>query len=142
MVSDKECAPGYTDGKIVAITRSACRATTTKEVHHSLTEDVLKEGVRSDHGTSFGELDEKGQHNYYVLEISSFQLDDVVSFKPYIAVLLNITPDHLDQYDNKLESYARSKFRITENQSHENYFVYNFDDNQILELIKNINTKA
>src|SRR5690606_31514097 len=71
-----------------------------------------------------------------------FQLDDIVSFKPYIAVLLNITPDHLDQYDYKLELYARSKFKITENQSHEDYFVYNFDDDNTMDLIRQINIKA
>ncbi|HLV24614.1 MAG TPA: UDP-N-acetylmuramoyl-L-alanine--D-glutamate ligase [Moheibacter sp.] len=142
IVSEIEFASRYTDAKIIAITGSNGKTTTTMLVHHILTEAGLNVGLGGNIGKSFAELVAKGHHNYYVLEISSFQLDDVVSFKPYIAVLLNITPDHLDQYDNKLESYARSKFRITENQSHENYFVYNFDDNQILELIKNINTKA
>ncbi len=142
IVSEIEFASRYTNAKIIAITGSNGKTTTTSLIHHILTQAGLNVGLGGNIGKSFAELVVNDTYDYYVLEISSFQLDDVVSFKPYIAILLNITPDHLDQYDYKLELYARSKFKITENQSHEDYFVYNFDDSNILELIKDINTKA
>lgn len=142
IVSEIEFASRYTDAKVIAVTGSNGKTTTSSLLHHILVEAGLKVGIGGNIGKSFAELVVQDDHDYYVLEISSFQLDDVVSFKPYIAILLNITPDHLDQYDYKLELYARSKFKITENQSEEDYFVYNFNDDNILELIKNINTKA
>lgn len=142
IVSEIEFASRYTDAKVIAVTGSNGKTTTSSLLHHILAEAGLKVGIGGNIGKSFAELVVQDDYDYYVLEISSFQLDDVVSFKPYIAILLNITPDHLDQYDYKLELYARSKFKITENQSEEDYFVYNFDDDNILELIKNINTKA
>src|SRR5690554_1991404 len=142
IVSEIEFASRYTDAKIIAVTGSNGKTTTTSLIHHVLTEAGLKVGLGGNIGKSFAELVVEDDFDYYVLEISSFQLDDVVSFKPYIAILLNITPDHLDQYDYKLELYARSKFKITENQSHEDYFVYNFDDDTTVELLKEINTNA
>lgn len=142
VISEIEFASRFTQKKIIAITGSNGKTTTTSLVHHILTSAGLKVGLGGNIGHSFAELVMDDDFDYYVIEISSFQLDDVVSFKPYIAILLNITPDHLDQYDFKLERYARSKFKITENQSHEDYFVYNYDDDQVLDLIKNINTNA
>ena len=142
VVSEIEFASRFTTAKIIAITGSNGKTTTTSLIHHILTEAGLNVGLGGNIGKSFAELVVNDEYDFYVLEISSFQLDDVVSFKPYIAILLNITPDHLDQYDYKLELYAQSKFKITENQSHEDYFVYNFDDDNILELIKEINTEA
>src|SRR5690554_338609 len=142
IVSEIEFASRYTDAKVIAVTGSNGKTTTSSLLHHILAEAGLKVSIGGNIGKSFAELVVQDDHDYYVLEISSFQLDDVVSFKPYIAILLNITPDHLDQYDYKLELYARSKFKITENQSEEDYFVYNFDDDNVLELIKDINTKA
>lgn len=142
IVSEIEFASRFTTSKIIAITGSNGKTTTTSLVHYILTEAGLNVGLGGNIGRSFAELVVEDSYDYYVLEISSFQLDDVVSFKPYIAILLNITPDHLDQYDYKLELYAQSKFKITENQSHEDYFVYNFDDTNIAELIKEINTEA
>jgi len=142
IISEIEFASQYTDAKIIAITGSNGKTTTATLVYQILKDAGCKVALAGNIGNSFAELVVKNTYEYYVLEISSFQLDDVVSFKPYIAILLNITPDHLDQYDYKLERYARSKFRITENQSEEDYFVYNFDDDNVLELIKDINTKA
>lgn len=142
VVSEIEFASRFTTAKIIAITGSNGKTTTTSLIHHILTEAGLNVGLGGNIGKSFAELVVNDEYDFYVLEISSFQLDDVVSFKPYIAILLNITPDHLDQYDYKLELYAQSKFKITENQSYEDYFVYNFDDDNILELIKEINTEA
>lgn len=142
VVSEIEFASRYTNAKIIAITGSNGKTTTTSLVYHLLQQAGVNVGLGGNIGKSFAQLVVDDVHDYYVLEISSFQLDDVVSFRPYIAILLNITPDHLDQYDYKLELYARSKFKITENQSHEDYFVYNFDDDQTIDLLKEINTNA
>lgn len=142
IISEIEFASRYTTAKIIAITGSNGKTTTATLMHHILTQEGLNVGLGGNIGKSFAEMVVNDECEYYVLEISSFQLDDVISFKPYIAILLNITPDHLDQYDYKLELYAQSKFKITENQNHEDYFVYNYDDNGIADLIKEINTKA
>jgi len=142
VISEIEFASRYTDAKIIAITGSNGKTTTTSLVYHILTQAGLNVGLGGNIGKSFAELVVEDVYDYYVLEISSFQLDDVDTFKPYIAILLNITPDHLDQYDYKLEFYARSKFKITENQTHEDYFVYNFDDDTTIDLLKEINTNA
>lgn len=142
VVSEIEFASRFTDAKIIAITGSNGKTTTTSLVYHILMQAGLNVGLGGNIGKSFAQLVVEDVYDYYVLEISSFQLDDVVTFKPYIAILLNITPDHLDQYDYRLELYARSKFKITENQSHEDYFVYNFDDGTTVELLKEINTNA
>jgi len=142
VVSEIEFASRYTNAKIIAITGSNGKTTTTSLVYHLLMQAGLNVGLGGNIGKSFAQLVVEDNYDYYVLEISSFQLDDVVNFRPYIAILLNITPDHLDQYDYKLELYARSKFKITENQSHEDYFVYNFDDGTTVELLKEINTNA
>lgn len=142
VVSEIEFASRYTEAKIIAITGSNGKTTTTSLVYHILTQAGLNVGLGGNIGKSFAQLVVDDVYDYYVLEISSFQLDDVVTFKPYIAILLNITPDHLDQYDYKLELYARSKFKITENQTHEDYFVYNFDDGTTVDLLKEINTNA
>lgn len=142
VISEIEFASRYTHAKIIAITGSNGKTTTTSLIYDILSREGLKVGLGGNIGKSFAELVIQDEFDYYVLEVSSFQLDDITSFKPYIAILLNITPDHLDRYDYKLEYYAQTKFKITENQSHEDYFVYDFDDDNILELIKDINTKA
>lgn len=142
IVSEIEFASRFTEAKIIAVTGSNGKTTTTSLVYHILSQAGLNVGLGGNIGKSFAQLVVDNNHDYYVLEISSFQLDDVKTFKPYIAILLNITPDHLDQYDYKLELYARSKFKVTENQSHEDYFVYNFDDDTTVELLKEINTNA
>lgn len=142
VISEIEFASRFTDSKIIAVTGSNGKTTTTSLIHYILSVAGMNVGLGGNIGRSFADLVAEGGFDCYVLEISSFQLDDIVSFKPYIAILLNITPDHLDRYDYKLELYAKTKFRITENQSHEDYFVYDFDDENIAELIKEIDTTA
>lgn len=142
VISEIEFASRYTNAKIIAVTGSNGKTTTASLIYHILEKAGFNVELGGNIGKSFAELVVNDTNEYYVLEISSFQLDDVVSFKPYIAILLNITPDHLDRYDYKLELYARSKFKITENQSKEDYFVYNYDDDTIVELLEQINTQA
>lgn len=142
VISEIEFASRFTDSKIIAVTGSNGKTTTASLIHYILSVAGMNVGLGGNIGRSFADMVAEEGFDCYVLEISSFQLDDIVSFKPYIAILLNITPDHLDRYDYKLELYAKAKFRITENQSHEDYFVYDFDDENIAELIKEIDTTA
>ena len=128
IISEIEFAYRYTQGKIIAITGSNGKTTTTSLIYHILKNAGLDVGVGGNIGYSFARMVAKEDKEYYVLEISSFQLDGIKTFKPNIALLLNITPDHLDRYEYKFENYIASKFRITENQTEEDYFIYDADD--------------
>ncbi|MDO4228887.1 MAG: UDP-N-acetylmuramoyl-L-alanine--D-glutamate ligase [Capnocytophaga sp.] len=128
IISEIEFAYRYTQGKIIAITGSNGKTTTTSLTYHILKQAGLNVGVAGNIGKSFAQMVAEDDKEYYVLEISSFQLDGITSFKPHIAVLLNITPDHLDRYDYKMENYIASKFRITEHQTESDYFIYDADD--------------
>lgn len=128
IISEIEFAYRYTQGKIIAITGSNGKTTTTSLIYHILKNAGLNVGVGGNIGYSFARTVAKEDKEYYVLEISSFQLDGIKTFKPNIALLLNITPDHLDRYEYKFENYIASKFRITENQTEEDYFIYDADD--------------
>ena len=127
IVSEIEFASAFTDATLVAITGSNGKTTTASLAHHILKQD-LDVGLAGNIGDSFAKQILEQNHANYVLEISSFQLDDIADFKPKIAVLTNITPDHLDRYDFKFENYIASKFRIVENQTEDDYFIYDADD--------------
>lgn len=142
IISEIEFAFRYTKGKIIAITGSNGKTTTTSLTHYILKNAGLNVGVAGNIGKSFAQMVAEDDKEYYVLEISSFQLDGITSFRPHIAILLNITPDHLDRYEYKFEKYIESKFRITENQSENDYFIYDIDDPVIKEWIKNNKIKA
>ena len=136
IVSEIEFAAKYTDATIIGITGSNGKTTTATLTHHILKQE-LNVGLAGNIGDSFAkQVLEEGFSNY-VLEISSFQLDDIIDFKPNIAVLLNITPDHLDRYDYKFENYIHSKFRIAMNQTKEDYLIYDADDEVIVNHLKN-----
>ncbi|CEN40550.1 UDP-N-acetylmuramoyl-L-alanine--D-glutamate ligase [Capnocytophaga cynodegmi] len=142
IISEIEFAYRYTKGKIIAITGSNGKTTTTSLTYHILKESGLNVGVAGNIGKSFAQMVAEDDKEYYVLEISSFQLDGITSFKPHIAILLNITPDHLDRYDYKMKNYIASKFRITENQDENDYFIYDADDPIIEQYLKNHSIKA
>ena len=127
IVSEIQFASAFTDATLVAITGSNGKTTTASLAHHILKQD-LDVGLAGNIGDSFAKQILEENHANYVLEISSFQLDDIADFKPKIAVLTNITPDHLDRYDFKFENYIASKFRIVENQTEDDYFIYDADD--------------
>ena len=110
--------------KVIAITGTNGKTTTTLLTHHLLKTAGLKVAVGGNIGTSFARLVAEGGYDYYVLEVSSFQLDGVQKFKPNVAVLLNVTPDHLDRYEYKFDKYVTSKFKITENLTQEECFIY------------------
>lgn len=114
--------------KIIAITGSNGKTTTTALTCHLLTDAGLKAAAVGNIGRSFARQVATEPLDYYVVEVSSFQLEDIDRFRPDVAVLLNITPDHLDRYDYQMENYARAKFRIVANQTSEDYFVYCKDD--------------
>tara|TARA_B100001758_G_scaffold243068_1_gene252285 strand:+ start:2260 stop:3579 length:1320 start_codon:yes stop_codon:yes gene_type:complete len=138
IISEVEFAFRYTKAKIAAITGSNGKTTTALLLGHILNNagyDVL---VAGNIGVSFASSIAERDYNYIVLELSSFQLDGIKEFRSEIAILLNITPDHLDRYNNMIEEYAESKFRITENQTNSDYLIFNTDD----KIVKKINTKA
>jgi UDP-N-acetylmuramoylalanine--D-glutamate ligase len=128
VVSEIEFASWFTDSKIIAITGSNGKTTTTLLTHHVLSKGGLDVGCAGNVGDSFAWMVAEDPHDFYVLEVSSFQLDDIQKFKPHVAVLTNITPDHLDRYEYQLERYVDSKFRITENQGPNDHFLYCMDD--------------
>lgn len=128
VISEIEFASRYTDATIIGITGSNGKTTTTMLTHHVLKEGGLHVGMAGNIGDSFAAMVAKEDYDYYVLEISSFQLDGIIKLKPHIAVITNITPDHLDRYDNSFEKYVASKFRIAMNQDEEDFFIYDLDD--------------
>jgi UDP-N-acetylmuramoylalanine--D-glutamate ligase len=132
VISEIEFASQYTDAYIIAITGSNGKTTTTSLTYHILKTGGKDVAVGGNIGKSFARLlAEEPEHDYYVLELSSFQLDDIVHFRPFIAILLNITPDHLDRYNYKMENYVASKFRITMNQTEDDIFIFNKNDIEI-----------
>jgi len=135
VVSEIEFASKFTDATIIGITGSNGKTTTATLTHHIL-KQKLNVGLAGNIGDSFAKQIIENDFKNYVLEISSFQLDDIVDFKPNIAVLLNITPDHLDRYDYKFENYIHSKFRIAMNQTKEDYLIYDADDEVIVNHLK------
>jgi len=136
VVSEIEFASNYTDATLVAITGSNGKTTTATLTQHLLKQE-LDVGLAGNIGDSFAKQILDKNHSNYVIEVSSFQLDDICRFKPKIAVLTNLTPDHLDRYDYKFENYIASKFRIIENQTKEDYFIYDSDDPIIEEWLEN-----
>jgi len=132
VISEIEFAGRYTDAKIIGITGSNGKTTTSSLTYHILKNAGLNVGLAGNIGKSFAYQVATEKFDLYVLELSSFMLDDMFSFKVDIAVLLNITPDHLDRYDYKLENYAASKFRISQNQTAGDYFIYCADDPETL----------
>lgn len=116
------------NSKIVGITGSNGKTTTTSLIYHMFQTAGINSALVGNIGYSFARQVLEDPKEWYVAEISSFQLDDIVTFRPEIAIITNITEDHLDRYDYKLENYVRSKFRITMNQTPEDYFIYCEDD--------------
>jgi len=140
--SEIEFASEFTDAKIVAITGSNGKTTTTSLIYHILKEDGFNVGLGGNIGKSFAKQVAEESFDYYVLEVSSFQLDDIQTFRPYISLLLNLSKDHLDQYNYDYEEYALAKFRITENQDQQNFFIYNKDDEMSQKILEKLDLKV
>ncbi len=142
VISEIEFAKRYTSAKTICITGSNGKTTTTMLTYHILKKAGINVGLAGNIGHSFAAQVATENFDWYVLEISSFMLDDMFEFKADIAVLLNITPDHLDRYDYKMSNYAASKMRITQNQTPAQYFIYCADDEETLKVLKNIKVKS
>lgn len=140
--SEIEFASEFTQAKIIAITGSNGKTTTTSLIYHILKNDHLNVGLAGNIGTSFARQVADENFDYYILEVSSFQLDDIQNFRPYISLLLNLSQDHLDQYSYNYEDYAMAKFRIAENQENDNFFIYNKDDEMSMNLLEQLAIRA
>ena len=136
VISEIEFASKYTDATIIGITGSNGKTTTTMLTNHIFKEGELNVGMAGNIGDSYAKMVAENDFDFYVLEISSFQLDGILDFKPHIAILTNITPDHLDRYDYKFENYIASKFRVALNQTKEDYLIYDADDEVITSWLK------
>ena len=142
IISEIEFAARYDSAKKICITGSNGKTTTTSLIYHLLCEAGLNAGLGGNIGKSYALQVATEKHDYYVLEISSFQLDDAYDFRPDIAIITNITPDHLDRYDHKLENYARAKFRITRNLRPEDCFIFDSDDAITIRQLEEVVVKA
>lgn len=140
VISEIEFASMFCSGKMIAITGTNGKTTTTSLVSHLLTTAGIKNYVAGNIGNAFSKIaDNIGSDGFAVLEVSSFQLDLIEKFKPFISAILNITPDHLNRYDNSVTKYAKSKQRIYENQTEEDFLIIN-NDSEL--LINNLNPAA
>ncbi|AIG30804.1 UDP-N-acetylmuramoylalanine--D-glutamate ligase [Flavobacterium psychrophilum] len=142
VISEIEFTAPFTNAKTIGITGSNGKTTTTMLVYHLLKQGGLNVGLAGNIGKSFAWQVSEDTHDFYVLELSSFQLDGIQKYKPHIAIITNISPDHLDRYDYQYEKYIESKFRITMNQTEEDYLIYDADDQAINNWLKNNKTKA
>ncbi len=142
IISEIEFAGRHTRAKKICITGSNGKTTTTSLIHHMLKKAGMNAGLAGNVGKSFALQVAEENYDYYVLELSSFQLDGMSEFKADIAILLNITPDHLDWYDGNMQNYVDSKFRITQNLSEDEFFVFCSDDEITIKELERIVLKA
>ncbi len=136
VISEIEFAGRYTDAKFICITGTNGKTTTTLLTYHLLKSAGINVGLAGNIGESLAEKVVENKHDYYVVELSSFQLDGMFKFKAHIGVLLNITPDHLDRYGYSMENYAASKLRIAQNMTGSDFFIYNADDQNIADAFR------
>lgn len=142
ILSEIEFAGRYTDAKMVCITGSNGKTTTTLLTYHILKDAGLNVGLAGNVGKSLALQVAREKHDVYVIELSSFQLENMYDFKADVAVITNITPDHLDRYDYKMENYVAAKFRILQNQTDEDYFIYWQDDPVVTAQIAGMQLEA
>lgn len=142
VISEIEFASKFSKAFTVGITGSNGKTTTTLLTHHLLKSGGLNVGLAGNIGDSYAEQVANENVDGYVLELSSFQLDGIKDYAPHIAVITNLSPDHLDRYDYKYENYIEAKFRITMNQTEDDYLIYDADDPEIEKWLKNNKTKA
>ena len=138
VLSEIEFASRFSEGRIIAITGTNGKTTTASLTYYILKSAGFDVALAGNIGESFARRLTHSDRDYWVLELSSFQLDDIHHFKPHIAMILNLSPDHLDRYGGDMEQYVASKMRITENQTHEDYFVYWEKDEWLKKNLKNV----
>ena len=142
VISEIEFAAMFSNATIVGITGSNGKTTTSLLTHHLLKAAKMNVGVAGNIGTSFAQQIAEEKFTSYVLELSSFQLDGIKDFRPHIAIITNITPDHLDRYENDFDQYVASKFNITKNQTENDFLLYDADDQTISKWLENHKTRA
>ncbi len=142
IISEIEFAAPWTNATLIGITGSNGKTTTVMLTYHLLKSAGLNVGLGGNIGKSFAWQVAENNFDVYVLELSSFQLDGSFTFNPHIAILTNLSPDHLDRYDYKYENYIDSKFRIIQNQTEDDYFIYDGDDEMIEKWLNNNTIKA
>jgi UDP-N-acetylmuramoylalanine--D-glutamate ligase len=142
VISEIEFASEFTDATIIGVTGSNGKTTTSMLLYHILKQAGLNCGIAGNIGHSFALQVASYNYENYVLELSSFQLDGIRKFAPHVAIITNISPDHLDRYENKYENYIASKFLITKNQTENDYLIYDADDLEIHNWLKNNKVKA
>ena len=142
VISEIEFAGRYTNAKTICITGSNGKTTTTSLIYHILKKAGYNVGLAGNIGKSFALQVAEGEHEWYVIELSSFQLDNMYDFRADIAVLLNITPDHLDRYDFKMQNYVNAKMRILQNQRPEDTFIYWAQDEWVPNELHKYNSPA
>ena len=135
IISEIEFASLYTTAKIIAITGSNGKTTTTLMTYQILKDAGLDVGLAGNIGTSFARIVAEQDHEYFVVEVSSFQLDGIKTFAPHVSIITNITPDHLDRYGNSFENYLKAKLRIFENQTAQQHLIYGSDDSVLYESV-------
>ncbi|MGI8893911.1 MAG: UDP-N-acetylmuramoyl-L-alanine--D-glutamate ligase [Bacteroidia bacterium] len=142
IIAEIEFAGRFTNAHITCITGSNGKTTTTHLTHHIYKKAGIDAGMAGNVGKSLARMVARESHDHFVLELSSFQLDDMYKFHSNIAILLNITPDHLDRYNYQMQDYVNSKFRIAQNLTSDDYFIYNADDEIILKELETAEIKA
>ena len=142
IISEIEFASRYTDAKLIGITGSNGKTTTTELTYHILKKSGYNVGIAGNVGKSFAQQVAENSFDIYVLELSSFQLDDIVHFSPDISVITNISSDHLDRYNNDFNKYIASKLRISLNQSKDQFIILNANDQVLMNAIKNVSIRA
>ena len=142
VISEIEFASYYTKATIIGVTGSNGKTTTSLITNHLLKSANINVGIAGNIGNSFAQQVSEQNFDSFVIELSSFQLDGIINFRPHIAIITNITPDHLDRYDYDFNNYVASKFRITKNQTKNDFLIYDADDRTINKWIKNHKIKA
>jgi UDP-N-acetylmuramoylalanine--D-glutamate ligase len=142
VISEIEFASQFTNALTIGITGSNGKTTTTMLTYHLLKQGGLNVGLGGNVGKSFAWQVAEENYDVFVLELSSFQLDGIINYKPHIAIITNISPDHLDRYEYNYQNYINSKFRITRNQTKEDYLIYDSDDEAINKWLQNNIVKA
>jgi UDP-N-acetylmuramoylalanine--D-glutamate ligase len=142
VISEIEFAASFTKAVTIGVTGSNGKTTTTMLAYHLLKSAGLNIGLGGNIGKSFALQVANDNYDSYILELSSFQLDGIVDYKPHIAIITNISPDHLDRYEYNYQNYINAKFRITMNQTEDDYLIYDADDEAIIAWLKNNKTKA
>ena len=142
IISEIEFASRYTNAKIIGITGTNGKTTTTELTYHILKNSGFNIGIAGNIGKSFAQQVAENSYEIYVLELSSFQLDDIVNFSPDIAIITNITPDHLNRYNNNFDDYISSKLNISSNQDKDQFLIINADDPILMEAIEKTKIEA